>query len=214
MVSSTLGSPTMIGWKRRSRAESFSMCSRYSSSVVAPMHCSSPRASMRLHHVGGVDGALGGAGADDGVQLVDEQHHVLGVLDLLERALETLLELASVLGAGHHAAQVERQHALAAQDLRHVAVDDLLRQPVGDGRLAHARLADERRVVLGAPAEHLDHALDLFVAADDRVELAVAGQRREVAGVLLQHALARSPPFVVDAAGAHLSQRAAQAAPR
>ena len=74
MVSSTLGSPTKTCWNRRSRAASFSMFSRYSSSVVAPTSRSSPRASMRLEHVAGVHGALaGGAGADHGVQLVDER---------------------------------------------------------------------------------------------------------------------------------------------
>ena len=36
MVSSTLGSPTKTGWNRRASAASFSMCLRYSSSVVAP----------------------------------------------------------------------------------------------------------------------------------------------------------------------------------
>ena len=46
MVSSTVGSPTVTGWKRRSSAASFSMYLRYSSMVVAPMVCSSPRASM------------------------------------------------------------------------------------------------------------------------------------------------------------------------
>ena len=35
----------MTGWKRLARAASFSMYLRYSSSVVAPMACSSPRAS-------------------------------------------------------------------------------------------------------------------------------------------------------------------------
>ncbi|OPX88707.1 MAG: hypothetical protein A4E52_01190 [Pelotomaculum sp. PtaB.Bin013] len=45
MVSSTVGSSTVIGWKRRSRAASFSIYLRYSSSVVAPMHCNSPLAS-------------------------------------------------------------------------------------------------------------------------------------------------------------------------
>ena len=45
MVSGTVGSPTNTGWKRRSSAASFSIYLRYSSSVVAPMQCSSPRAS-------------------------------------------------------------------------------------------------------------------------------------------------------------------------
>ena len=40
-----VGSSTMTGWNRRSRAASRSMYLRYSSSVVAPMHCSSPRDS-------------------------------------------------------------------------------------------------------------------------------------------------------------------------
>ena len=44
-VSSTEGSLTNTGWKRRARAASFSTCLRYSSSVVAPTQCSSPRAS-------------------------------------------------------------------------------------------------------------------------------------------------------------------------
>ena len=45
-MSATDGSPTKIGWKRRSSAASFSMCLRYSSSVVAPTQRSSPRASI------------------------------------------------------------------------------------------------------------------------------------------------------------------------
>ncbi len=45
---SQVGSSTMTGWKRRSSAGSFSMCCRYSSMVVAPTQCSSPRASAGL----------------------------------------------------------------------------------------------------------------------------------------------------------------------
>ena len=48
IVFSTVGSPTYTGWKRRSRAASFSTCLRYSSSVVAPTTRSSPRASIGL----------------------------------------------------------------------------------------------------------------------------------------------------------------------
>ena len=45
-VASTEGSPTITGWKRRSRAASFSTYLRYSSSVVAPTARSAPRASI------------------------------------------------------------------------------------------------------------------------------------------------------------------------
>ena len=41
-----MGSSIMTGWKRRSRAASFSMYCLYSSRVVAPIQCSSPLASM------------------------------------------------------------------------------------------------------------------------------------------------------------------------
>ena len=51
MVSSTEGWSTMTGWNRRSRAASFSMCFLYSSRVVAPMQCSSPRASAGLRRL-------------------------------------------------------------------------------------------------------------------------------------------------------------------
>ena len=46
MVSSTVGSSTCTGWNRRSRAASFSIYWRYSSKVVAPIQCSSPRANI------------------------------------------------------------------------------------------------------------------------------------------------------------------------
>ena len=104
----------------------------------------------RLEQVAGVHRALGGAGADDGVQLVDEQDHpALGVLDLLEDGLEPLLELAAELGPGDQRAQVERDDPLVAEGLGHVAADDALGQAFDDGRLADARLADQDRVVLG-----------------------------------------------------------------
>jgi hypothetical protein len=44
IVCEIVGSATWIGWNRRSRAASFSRYLRYSSSVVAPIVCSSPRA--------------------------------------------------------------------------------------------------------------------------------------------------------------------------
>ena len=155
---------------------------RYSSSVVAPIMRSSPRASIGLIMLPASTAPFGAAGADDRVQLVDEGDDLaLGVGDLLEDGLEPILELAAVLRARDHRADVERDQPLVAQALGHVALDDAPRQALDDRGLADAGLADEHRVVLRAAAQHLDDAADLLVAPDDRVELALARLLGEVA---------------------------------
>ena len=144
----------------------------------------------RLEQVGGVDRSLGGAGADDRVELVEEQDDpALGVGDFLQDALQAFLELAPVCGSGDQRAHVEGDHAPVAQRLGHVAVDDALGQALDDRGLADAGLADQDGVVLGAPAQHLDHAADLVVAADHRVELALLGGLGQVAAEALEGCL-------------------------
>ena len=67
-----------------------------------------------LQDVRRVDRALGGTRPHDRVQLVDEEHHVVGAAQLLDDLLEPLLELAAVLGARDERADVEGEDALAA----------------------------------------------------------------------------------------------------
>ena len=151
------------------------------------MVCSSPAGQHRLEDGGGVDGPLGGAGTDQGVELVDEQDDVAPGADLLQHLLQPLLEIAAVAAAGHQRAEVEGVELLAGQRLGNVVGHDPLGQTLDDGRLAHARLPDEDRVVLRPAGQHLHDPLDLFLAADDRVQLVVAGQRGQVAAELVEH---------------------------
>ena len=187
MVSSTLGSPTNIGWKRRASAASFSTCLRYSSSVVAPMQCSAPRASSGFIRL---DASIAPSARPAPISVcISSMNRMIWPsrgLDLLQDGLQPLLELAAVFRTGDHRTQVERQQLLVLQRLRHVAVDDAQREALDDRGLAHAGLADQHRVVLGAAGQHLDRAADFLVAADHRVELALAGDRRDVAGIFLQ----------------------------
>ena len=187
MVCSTVGSPTWTGWNRRSRAASFSMYLRYSSRVVAPMVCSSPRASLGFRMRRRVDRALGGTRTDQRVQLVDEQDDVAAGVDLLEHLLQALLEVTAVTAACHQRTQVEGVELLVLERLGHLAVHDGLCQALDDGGLADAGLADQHRVVLGAAAQHLHDPLDFLLAADDRVELALHRGRGQVAAELVEH---------------------------
>ena len=133
-----------------------------------------------------VDRALGRTGTDERVHLVDEQDDVAAGADLLEDLLEALLEVTAVAAAGDERAEVEGVELLVLERLGHLALDDHLREALDDGGLADAGLADEHRVVLGAAREHLHDPLDLLLAPDDRVELALARGLGEVAAELVE----------------------------
>ena len=140
----------------------------------------------RLQDRGGVDRALGGAGADQVVELVDEEDDVAALGDLFHHLLEALLELAAVLGAGDQGGQVEGVDLLVLEQLRHLAFVDAGGQALDDGGLADAGLAEQHRVVLGAAGEDLHDPLDLGFAADHRVELALLGELGQVAAELVE----------------------------
>ena len=141
----------------------------------------------RLDQVGGIHGpATRRTGTDDGVDLVDEQDRVRQLLQRRKHALQALLEIAAVLGAGDQCPQVERIDHRLDQHLGHVALDDALGQAFRQRGLAHAGLAHVQRVVLAAAAEHLDGAFHFLGTAHQWIDLAGQRQVVEVAGELGQ----------------------------
>src|SRR6478672_5172929 len=105
---------------------------------------------------------------------------------LIEHTLHPLLELATIFRASDQRIDVELDQTLVAQDFGHFALGDTLGQPLDNGGLAHARLADERRIILLTSGQHLDGRLDLARAANDGVEFALLRHLREIAGVLVE----------------------------
>ena len=143
-----------------------------------------------LHHVGGVNGTLGAASANDGVNLVDEEDdRAPGGHDLVHDRLEPLLELAAELGAGDQARHVEPQDPLVLEGVRHASRGDGLGEALDDRRLADASLAQQHRVVLGAARERLDRLTHHALAGHDGVEPPLAGELRQVPAELLQGAV-------------------------
>ena len=131
----------------------------------------------RLDEVRGVHHAAGsGTGADDGVDLIDEENRPGLLLQLRDHALQALLEIAAILGAGDERAHVEGENRAVGEHLRHLALDDEPRKTFRDRGLADAGFPDVEGIVLAAAAQDLDRALDLELAADQRIDTPILGR--------------------------------------
>ena len=177
IVSSTVGSPTITGWNRRSSAASFSMYFRYSSSVVAPIVCSSPRASIGFSMF---DASIDPSAAPAPTTVCSSSMKrmtwpcasVISFSTAFSRSSNSPRYFAPAMSAPMSSATIRLFLSPSGTSPR----IDAAGEPFDDRRLADAGLADEHRVVLGAARQHLDDAADLLVAADHRIELALARQ--------------------------------------
>ena len=141
----------------------------------------------RLEDARRVDRAFGGAGTDEGVDLVDEQDHVAPGLDLLEHLLQPLLEVASVAATRDQSAEVQGVDLFIPEGLGDVAAHNGLRQPFHDRGLADTGLSDKDRIVLRTPGEHGHHPLDFGFPPDDRIQLVLAGGLGQIPTELVEH---------------------------
>ena len=140
-----------------------------------------------LDHVARIHRAFASARTNNGVDLIDKRDDFAGRIDdLFEHRLEPLFELAAVLRARQHGSDIETDEASVLEALGYIAIGNAASETLDNGGLTHAGFANEHRVVLGAAAEHLDDPTNLFVAPDDRIDLAVASALGEVLAVLLE----------------------------
>ncbi len=147
------------------------------------------RSQHGLQDVRGVHGpAAGRARADNGVDLVDAQDGAGNGLEFGDDALEPGLEITPVFGPGQKAAHVQGEDTGLDELLRDLAARDPQGQALGHGRLAHAGVADKNRVVLFAPGQNLQGALEFFLAPDQGIDLARFGPGHQIDGVFFQHA--------------------------
>ena len=141
-------------------------------------------AESRLQNIGGVYGALGGAGADNGVQLVDEKDDVAVLFSLLHYLLDTVFKFATVLSTGYHASKVQSQQLFVQELFRHLTLGNFLSQSLGYGRLADAGFANKTGVILTAAGQDLDHPLDLVITTNDRIQFSCSGVGCQIVGKL------------------------------
>ena len=123
----------------------------------------------RFQNIRRVDGSFRRPRADKRVQLVDEQDHFAVPANLLDDTFQALLKFAAVLSPRHDGRHGKRHDPFIRQHIRHRPGDDRLCQSFGDSRLAHARLADEDRIVLRPARQNLNNPLNLLFPTDNGI---------------------------------------------
>ena len=192
-MSSTVGSATNTGWKRRASAASFSTCLRYSSSVVAPTQCSSPRASAGFSRL---EASIAPSALPAPTSVC---------ISSMNRMMSPSAAVTSLSTAFSRSSNSPRYFAPAisapmSSDSSFLSLSDSGTSPLTMRSARPSTIAVlptpgspiSTGIVLGAARQHLDGAADFLVAADHRIELAVARGLGQVAGVFLQRVILRS----------------------
>ena len=118
-MSSTLGSFTSTRWKRRDERAVLLEVLAVLVERRRPDAAQPPARERRLEQVARVHAAAGGrAGADDRVDLVDEEDGLVELLQRLDDGLDALLEVAAVARAREQRAHVERVDGAPLERLR------------------------------------------------------------------------------------------------
>ena len=152
--------------------------------------CAQLAASQRrLQHVRRVHRAFGRARAHQRVQFVDEQDDLpVGLGDFLEHSFQAVFKFAAILGSRDQGGEIQPDNALWAQNLRHVARNDPLREAFDNRGLADPGFADQDRIIFRPPGKNLHHAADFIVAADHGIEFPAPRELDQVAAVLFEGA--------------------------
>ena len=117
------------------------------------------------------------------MDFVYEQDGLVVVFQSFHHTLKTLFKVAAEPGSSEQSAHVESVDVGILEALMHVAHLDFARQSFDQGRLAHAAIANEQRVVLTTTSEHLNGPLNLVGTPDERVDLTLLSPFVQVRGV-------------------------------
>ena len=142
----------------------------------------------RLEHAAGI--SSGTLAVHHGVEFIDKQHHTgLGFPHLLQHPPQALLKLAAKFCPCHQSSQIQGHQPQTLEGIGHFAGHHALGQQLGHGRFAHARLADQHRIVLAAAGEHLNQQANLLVTTHHGIELPGPGRGGEIAAIGAQRTL-------------------------
>src|SRR5258708_6035884 len=123
----------------------------------------------RFEHIGSADSTLCSSCANNRVQFVDKENHIIGLPQFLKNGLDTLLKLSTEHRSGNHATDIQGNNAFATQIGRNIALVNTTCQALDNGSLTYTWLTNEYRVILLTTSQHGDYPAKFTLTAYFRV---------------------------------------------
>ena len=82
------------------------------------------------------------------MKLIYEKNSIIRLFDLVNRRLDSLLKVTSVLCAGYHTGKVKTDNLFILENFRNVAICNFKRKSFGNSRFTYARFTDKNGIVL------------------------------------------------------------------
>ena len=142
------------------------------------------------------------------MDFINKQNTVGILFKLFKQRFEAFFKITAIFCARQQGANIQRVDGAIGHDFRHVALNDPPGQALGDRGLTHAGLPHQQRVIFTAAAQHLNRALQLFVAADQRIDPADASKLIKIGGEVFHTILPACLLFIAGLASAVIGRLA------
>lgn len=136
-----------------------------------------------FQYVGGIESAGRIAGADEGVDLIDEEDDARRLLHFTDDFLQARFEFSAETRARDDECEVEGEDAFLREEVASGTLSYFLRQCCDEGGFADTRIAEEEGIVLLFAPEDVDESFDFMRATDEWFSRSVLP---EVDGVLIE----------------------------
>ena len=118
------------------------------------------------------------------MHLVHKEYDIAVRDNFSDHTFDPLLEFSAVFGTGYHSGEIKSEKPLVFDSIGNIAGNDPAGEPLDYGCLSNARLSYKARIVLGPPAQDLDHSADFVLSAYYRIKFPLSCELCEISAVL------------------------------
>ena len=165
-----------------------------------------------FEHIAGVHSAIGLAGTDNRMQLINKQNDLsFTLLHFFKNRFQTLLEFATVFRTRYQGTHIQRKDLLVFESFRHISANNTLCQALNSGSLTNTGFTDQDRIIFRLTWKNTHNITNFRISSDHRIQLAIFGTFYQICTIFFQRVIrcfriVTGNPLITAHLGKHLQK--------